>query len=96
MSKRSLRIYPAHRARIKFVAAFVVALLTVKGVNLVELACAFAAITALKTGDQGRQNTAPGSRGNDSPLTAQYTHGGGGENVRSIISLILRARLWRR
>src|SRR4030095_16417593 len=33
---------PWHRARIKFVAAFVVALLTVKSVNLVELACAFA------------------------------------------------------
>ncbi|MFN7946977.1 MAG: IS4 family transposase [Blastocatellia bacterium] len=31
-----------HKARIKFVAAFVIALLTVKNVNLVELACAFA------------------------------------------------------
>ena len=33
---------PWHRARIKFVAAFVVALLTVRSANLVELACAFA------------------------------------------------------
>lgn len=33
---------PWHRARIKFVAAFVVALVTVKNVNLVEIACAFA------------------------------------------------------
>ena len=33
---------PWHQARIKFVAAFVVALVTVKSVNLVELACAFA------------------------------------------------------
>jgi hypothetical protein len=33
---------PWHQARIKFVAAFIVALVTVKTVNLVELACAFA------------------------------------------------------
>src|SRR5258706_11000281 len=33
---------PWHRARIKFVAAFVLALVTVKNVNLVEIACAFA------------------------------------------------------
>lgn len=33
---------PWHKARIKFVAAFIVALVTVKTVNLVELACAFA------------------------------------------------------
>jgi Transposase DDE domain len=33
---------PWHQARIKFVAAFVVALVTVKSVNLVELACVFA------------------------------------------------------
>jgi Transposase DDE domain len=31
-----------HRARIKFVAAFMLALVTVKNVNLVEIACAFA------------------------------------------------------
>jgi hypothetical protein len=31
-----------HRARIKFVAAFIVALVTVKNVNLMEIACAFA------------------------------------------------------
>jgi Transposase DDE domain len=33
---------PWHRARIKFVAAFMLALVTVKNVNLVEIACAFA------------------------------------------------------
>ena len=33
---------PRHRARIKLVAAFVVAPLTVRSVNLVEPACAFA------------------------------------------------------
>jgi hypothetical protein len=33
---------PWHRARVKFVAAFVLALVSVKTVNLVELACAFA------------------------------------------------------
>ena len=33
---------PWHQARIKFVAAFVIALVTVKTVNLVEIACAFA------------------------------------------------------
>ena len=33
---------PWHKARIKFVAAFVIALVTVKTVNLVEIACAFA------------------------------------------------------
>jgi hypothetical protein len=33
---------PWHKARIKFVAAFIVALVTVKTVNLVEIACAFA------------------------------------------------------
>ncbi len=33
---------PWHRSRIKFVAAFVLALVTVKNVNLVEIACAFA------------------------------------------------------
>lgn len=33
---------PWHKARIKFVAAFVIALVTVKTVNFVEIACAFA------------------------------------------------------
>lgn len=33
---------PWHRSRIKFVAAFVLALVAVKNVNLVEIACAFA------------------------------------------------------
>ena len=33
---------PWHRARIKFVAAFMLALVTIKNVNLVEIACAFA------------------------------------------------------
>ena len=33
---------PWHKARIKFVAAFIVALVTVKTVNLTELACALA------------------------------------------------------
>ena len=33
---------PWHKARIKYVAAFLLALITVKNVNLVEIACAFA------------------------------------------------------
>lgn len=32
---------PWHKARIKFIAAFLLALITVKNVNLVEIACSF-------------------------------------------------------